>query len=96
MLPCHTKQIYHGKSRVQKEKIILAALEKVEKSLKEVEKVLTDLLGPHLQAKNAYKISAIFGEVANKDFLFHVLNDNSIKGQLELLVTAMEYYTQFS
>jgi len=87
-------KIYHGKARVQKEEIIVAALEKVEKLLKVLERVLVELLSQHLAPKHAHRISFIFSEIANKDFLLNVLNDVNLKPQLEVLVTAMASYTQ--
>jgi hypothetical protein len=56
---------------------------------------LTGLLSPHLTNKNMFRLTQTFGYLGNAEFLNKVFNDPALEGEVEKLVDAMEYYTQF-
>jgi len=87
-------KVFNGRTRAKKERVI-EALQKVEGFLKQAEKVITDLLGPHLSGKNMMKLGSIFGTVANLKFLESVFYNDDVSAELEKLIDAMDYYTQF-
>jgi len=87
-------KVFNGRSRVKEEKI-REALAKVEELLKKAEEILTNLLAPHLTAKNMLRISSVFGSIASADFLFPAFKNPSSEEDLDKLIDAMEYYTQF-
>jgi len=87
-------KVFHGRQRAKKDRVI-EALVKVEGHLKQAEKVITDLLGPHLGGKNMMKLASIFQTVANIKFLETVFYNDSVADELEKLIDAMDYYTQF-
>jgi len=85
---------FNGRNRVQSE-VLYEALLKIEGHLREAEEVLTDILAPHLTAKNLFRISFSFGLIADAKFLNKIFTDATYDEELEKLVDAMEYYTQF-
>jgi hypothetical protein len=87
-------KVFNGRQRAKKERVI-EALVKVEGYLKQAEKVITELLGPHLGGKNMMKLASIFQTVANVKFLETVFYNDSVSDELEKLIDAMDYYTQF-
>jgi len=87
-------KVFNGRQRAKKERVI-EALQKVEGLLKTAEKVITDLLGPHIGGKNMMRLSSIFATVANVKFLETVFYNESVSDELEKLIDAMDYYTQF-
>jgi len=87
-------KVFNGRGRVKEEKI-KEALGKVEELLKKAEEVITNLLAPHLTAKNMLRISSAFGCIANADFLMTVFRNDLLEEDLDKLIDAMEYYTQF-
>jgi len=87
-------KVFNGRGRVKEEKI-KEALGKVEELLKKAEEVITNLLAPHLTAKNMLRISSAFGCIANADFLMTVFRNDQLEEDLDKLIDAMEYYTQF-
>jgi len=87
-------KVFNGRSRVKDEKI-REALAKVEDLLKKAEEILTNLLAPHLTAKNMLRISSVFGSIANSEFLYPAFKNPSSEEDLDKLIDAMEYYTQF-
>jgi len=87
-------RVFNGRSRVKEDKI-LEALKKVEELLKKAEEVITNLLAPHLTSKNMLRISSAFGCIASADFLFKVFKKPELEDDLDKLIDAMEYYTQF-
>jgi len=87
-------KVFNGRSRVKDEKI-REALAKVEEFLKKAEEILTNLLAPHLTAKNMLRISSVFGSVAHSEFLYPAFKNPSSEEDLDKLIDAMEYYTQF-
>jgi len=87
-------KVFNGRGRVKEEKI-REALGKVEELLKKAEEVITNLLAPHLTAKNMLRISSAFGCIANADFLMTVFRNELLEEDLDKLIDAMEYYTQF-
>jgi len=87
-------KVFNGRQRAKKERVI-EALVKVEGHLKQAEKVITELLGPHLGGKNMMKLASIFQTVANIKFLETVFYNESVADELEKLIDAMDYYTQF-
>jgi len=74
---------------------ITSALFTVEEHLQKSEEVITNLLAPHLSSKNMLKISETFSLFSNEKFLNEVFRNQSIEPELEKLIDAMEYYTQF-
>jgi len=87
-------KVFNGRGRVKEEKI-KEALATVEELLKKAEEVITNLLAPHLTAKNMLRISSAFGCIANADFLITVFQNEQLEEDLDKLIDAMEYYTQF-
>jgi len=87
-------KVFNGRQRAKKERVI-EALQKVETDLKKAEKVITELLAPHLGAKNMMRLASIFATVANVKFLETVFYNESVEDELEKLIDAMDYYTQF-
>jgi len=85
---------YNGRNRVQND-AFMEALVRVESMLREAEEIITNLLAPHLTAKNLFRISSAFGTLADAKFLSRVFSDESLEEELEKLIDAMEYYTQF-
>jgi len=87
-------KVFNGRGRVRDDKIT-SALVKVEELLKKAEEVITNLLAPHLKPKNMLRISSTFGCIANEQFLNIVFRNDALEPELEKLIDAMEYYTQF-
>jgi len=87
-------KVFNGRKRVKPEKIE-EALRKVELHLKKAEEVITNLLAPHLTSKNMLRISQAFGCIADVKFLLIVFNNDELEEDLDKLIDAMEYYTQF-
>jgi len=87
-------KIFNGRNRVKKERI-LEAIDKVVEHLKKAEEIVTNLLAPQLTSKNMIRISATFASIANRNFMEHVYADAELEPDLEKLIDAMEYYTQF-
>jgi len=87
-------KVFHGRGKVKEEKIV-EALGKVEELLKKAEEVITNLLAPHLTSKNMLKISSSFGCIAETHFLVTVFQSPPLEPDLDKLIDAMEYYTQF-
>jgi len=85
---------FNGRFRVQSD-VLEEAFVRVESQLKEAEEILTNLLAPFLKPKNLFRISSAFGTLANAKFLHRVFRDEALTEELEKLVDAMEYYTQF-
>jgi len=87
-------KVFNGRKRVKQDKIE-EALKKVEGLLKKAEEVITNLLAPHLTPKNMLKISQAFGCIADVKFLITVFKNDDLEDDLDKLIDAMEYYTQF-
>jgi len=87
-------KVFNGRKRVKSDKIE-EALKKVEMLLKKAEEVITTLLAPHLTPKNTLKISQAFGCIADVKFLATVFRNDELEEDLDKLIDAMEYYTQF-
>jgi len=87
-------KIFNGRQRSKKERV-LEALQKVEGLLKTTEKVITELLAPHIGGTNMMRLASIFATVANAKFLETVFYNESVSDELEKLIDAMDYYTQF-
>jgi hypothetical protein len=87
-------KVFNGRGRAKKERVI-EALQRVEADLKKAEKVITELLQPYISAKNMFRLSTIFSTVANLKFLETVFYNDTVESELEKLVDAMDYYTQF-
>ncbi len=85
---------FNARGRVQQQ-VVLDALKKVEASIKKAEHILTGLLSAHLTNKNMFRLTQTFGYLGNAEFLNKVFNDPALEGEVEKLVDAMEYYTQF-
>jgi len=87
-------KVFNGRGRVNDDKIT-TALFKVEELLKKAEEIITNLLAPHLSSKNMLKISETFGVLTNETFLNTVFRNQALEPELDKLIDAMEYYTQF-
>lgn len=85
---------YNSRGRAHPEQLREALL-KVEASLKQAEQIITQLLQPHLSSKNMFRLATTFGYLGSFEFLNRALNDASLDEELEKLIDAMEYYTQF-
>lgn len=85
---------YTARHRVQQE-VFEDALRRVEGYLKDAEEIITNILAPHLRPKNMFRISAAFGVLADAQFLYRAYTDPELEPDLEKLIDAMEYYTQF-
>jgi len=87
-------KVFNGRRRAKRERVI-EALEKVEKELQEAQKIIIELLSPHIKPKNMMRLTSVFGTVGNLKFLETIFYDDSIEDELEKLIDAMDYYTQF-
>jgi len=87
-------KVFNGRQKARKERVI-EALQRVEVDLKKAETVITQLLAPHLGGKNMIRLTSIFQTVANVKFLETVFYNESVEQELEKLIDAMDYYTQF-
>eukprot|EP01127_Copromyxa_protea_P018255 TRINITY_DN56_c0_g2_i1.p1 TRINITY_DN56_c0_g2~~TRINITY_DN56_c0_g2_i1.p1 ORF type:complete len:322 (-),score=88.49 TRINITY_DN56_c0_g2_i1:67-990(-) len=87
-------KVFNGRRRAKRERVI-EALEKVEKELKEAERVIVELLSPWISTKNMMRLTSVFSTVGNLKFLETIFYDDSIEDELEKLIDAMDYYTQF-
>jgi len=87
-------KVFNGRRRAKRERVI-EALEKVEKELLEAQRIIIELLSPHLKAKNMMCLTSIFSTIGNLKFLETIFYDDSIEEELEKLIDAMDYYTQF-
>eukprot|EP01120_Amphizonella_sp_Union-15-10_P004836 TRINITY_DN1559_c0_g1_i2.p1 TRINITY_DN1559_c0_g1~~TRINITY_DN1559_c0_g1_i2.p1 ORF type:complete len:383 (+),score=98.71 TRINITY_DN1559_c0_g1_i2:76-1224(+) len=85
---------FNGRGRVET-KVLSDAFKRVEGMLHRAETVITNLLAPHLTPKNMFRISSTFGYLGNAEFLEKVFKDQALEEELEKLIDAMEYYTQF-
>jgi len=85
---------YSQRSRVSRETLHDGLL-RVEGFFKESEEILTNLMAPYLTPKNLFKISQSFGCVADSLFLEKVLKDETLEEDLDKLIDAIDYYTQF-
>jgi hypothetical protein len=48
-----------------------------------------------MSAKNNFRLAQTFGYLGSADFLKKAYADDSMESELEKLIDAMEYYTQF-
>lgn len=87
-------RVFNNRHRAKPEQIA-EALGKVESFFKKTEQVFIELLSPHLSPKNMIRLNSIFGYMANAEFLQRAFDDPSLDEEIEKLVDAMEYYTQF-
>jgi len=85
---------YKNRGRAKHE-VLLEALGRVEKMLSEAERIITELLQPHLSPKNMFRLASTFGYLGSQKFLEKAFTDEELDEELEKLVDAMEYYTQF-
>lgn len=87
-------KIFDNQHRVQPN-VLDDAFKKVEVNLQKAEKVLCDLLLPHLKPKSINRIRNVFGYLGSARFLKEVFLDEELEDEVHDLVKAMEYYTQF-
>lgn len=85
---------YKNRTRARHE-VLVEALGRVEGMLKEAERIITELLQPHLSPKNMFRLATTFGYLGSLKFLEKAFSDDELDEELEKLVDAMEYYTQF-
>lgn len=88
-------KIYNQRWRMKPEQI-KAQLGKCETSFKEAEAIITTLLGPHLSPKNMFRLASTFSFLGSAAFLGKAFEDASVEADVEKLVDAMDYYTQFN
>jgi len=77
------------------QKLLLEKFFKVERLLREVEKITSNMLKPHLQPKSLNRLKVVFDYLASTTFLTKVWNTPNIYDDLFQLVNAMNRYTQF-
>jgi len=77
------------------QKLLLEKFFKVERLLREVEKITSNMLKPHLQPKSLNRLKVVFDYLASTAFLTKVWNTPNIYDDLFQLVNAMNRYTQF-
>jgi len=87
-------KVFNGR-RIAKRERVIEALEKVEKELQEAQRIIVELLSPHITTKNMMKLTSVFSVVGNLKFFETVFYDDSVEDELEKLIDAMDYYTQF-
>jgi len=85
---------YKGRGRAKHEALV-EALGRVEKMLGEGERIITELMQPHLSPKNMFRLASTFGYLGSQKFLEKAFSDMELDEELEKLIDAMEYYTQF-
>jgi hypothetical protein len=86
----HAKYSRHPKDDLLKEKLLV-----VEGQIKEAASILTNLLKPHLQAKNVQRIDQTVALIGTADFLFKILKESSLEEEVQELINAGEHYTGF-
>eukprot|EP01126_Amoeba_proteus_P010581 TRINITY_DN1413_c0_g1_i11.p1 TRINITY_DN1413_c0_g1~~TRINITY_DN1413_c0_g1_i11.p1 ORF type:complete len:186 (+),score=35.69 TRINITY_DN1413_c0_g1_i11:452-1009(+) len=74
---------------------ICEALKKVAHDLKQAQTIITELMLPHLQTKNLYRLNSIFDTVGSYEFLERVFFEDKNETDLQKLIDAMDSYTQF-
>lgn len=74
---------------------LMAACQKVEVLYANAEKVLENLMLPHVKQGSILRLKDVFSFMANAKFLFAIFRDESLEDEVHDLVKAMEYYTQF-
>eukprot|EP01126_Amoeba_proteus_P011662 TRINITY_DN1474_c0_g1_i1.p1 TRINITY_DN1474_c0_g1~~TRINITY_DN1474_c0_g1_i1.p1 ORF type:complete len:305 (-),score=72.94 TRINITY_DN1474_c0_g1_i1:69-983(-) len=87
-------KVFNGRRRAKRERVV-EALQKVEVELQTAQKVIVDLMSPHISSKNMMSLTNIFSTIGNLKFLETIFYDDSIVDELEKLIDAMDYYTQF-
>jgi len=87
-------KVFNGRRRAKRERVI-EALEKVERELQEAQKIIVELLAPHITTKSMMKLTSVFSAVGNVKFFETVFYDDSVEDELEKLIDSMDYYTQF-
>lgn len=85
---------YKNRGRAKHE-VLVEALGRVEKLLSDGERIITELLQPHLKPKNMFRLASTFGYLGSQKFLEKAFSDEELDEELEKLIDAMEYYTQF-
>ena len=85
---------YKNRGRAKHE-VLVEALGRVEGMLSEGERIITELLQPHLSPKNMFRLASTFGYLGSQKFLEKAFSDDELDEELEKLIDAMEYYTQF-
>eukprot|EP01126_Amoeba_proteus_P027737 TRINITY_DN2747_c0_g1_i2.p1 TRINITY_DN2747_c0_g1~~TRINITY_DN2747_c0_g1_i2.p1 ORF type:complete len:164 (+),score=37.40 TRINITY_DN2747_c0_g1_i2:538-1029(+) len=87
-------KVFNGRRRAKRDRVV-EALQKVEVELLAAQKIIIELLAPHISSKNMMAITNTFSTVGNLKFLETIFYDESIEDELEKLIDAMDYYTQF-
>eukprot|EP01130_Rhizamoeba_saxonica_P005459 TRINITY_DN2184_c0_g1_i1.p1 TRINITY_DN2184_c0_g1~~TRINITY_DN2184_c0_g1_i1.p1 ORF type:complete len:334 (+),score=90.03 TRINITY_DN2184_c0_g1_i1:378-1379(+) len=85
---------FNGRNRVRQD-VLVDALARAVDFLKESEEIIAGLLESHLTPKNVLRLSSAFSVLADTAFLERVFTDEELENELEQLIDAMEYYTQF-
>eukprot|EP01122_Echinamoeba_exundans_P001677 TRINITY_DN1168_c0_g1_i1.p1 TRINITY_DN1168_c0_g1~~TRINITY_DN1168_c0_g1_i1.p1 ORF type:complete len:353 (-),score=115.85 TRINITY_DN1168_c0_g1_i1:61-1119(-) len=88
-------KIYNQRWRMKPEQM-KNQLAKCEASFKEAEGIITTLLNPHLSPKNMFRLASTFSFLGSSSFLGKAFEDASVEADVEKLVDAMDYYTQFN
>jgi hypothetical protein len=88
-------KIYNQRWRMKPEQM-KNQLNKCEASFKDAEGIITTLLNPHLSPKNMFRLASTFSFLGSSSFLGKAFEDASVEADVEKLVDAMDYYTQFN
>jgi len=89
---CHDHAKY---SRNPNPKLLEDKFAQVQKLLSEAAAILTNLLSPHMKAKNAQRIKDTTDYLGNPERLMRIFQDDSLNDDLQELISAGEHYTQF-
>lgn len=89
-----TSKIFDRMHRVT-DAALLEACQRVEQLYQNCEKVLENLLLPHVKSATILRLKDVFTFLSNHRFLFAIFRDESLEEEVHDLVKAMEYYTQF-
>ena len=75
--------------------VLTPGFEKIETEFNEVERILTNLMKPYLQAKNMMNLHNVLKMFGDVQFLKKVWGNPDLEDELFTLVSAMNNYTQF-
>lgn len=86
---------YAAKSRLNSN-VLERALLKVGENIKMVEKILTEVLQPHLSSKSMFRLIYVFGYLSSTKFLELLIHEEDFEEDLQSFYDFMEYYSQFN
>lgn len=91
MLP----KIFNQRWRMKPD-LVKSKLGQCEGWFKDAEAIITGLLQAHLSPKNMFRLASTFSFLGSATFLLKAFEDKSVEEDVEKLVDAMDYYTQFN